>query len=373
MIRQKQQVPAGTEIAVIMIIILLSIVFLYYAKPVMLPITFSAVIALLLYPITRFLENNGFPRVPAIIITMFVVFCIGTGVILLLSTQIYRFVKDLPDLADKIDNMLNDVEWFLFKNFNIQVTSKGGLVQSSVTKFLDSGVVLLSGTISTFISIFNFLGLLPIYVFLMLLYRSSFKAFCLNVTPQTKHKTVLKILYEVQKVVQNYIIGLLTVMTIVAILTTGSLLIIGIDYAIFFGCFAAMLMVIPYLGMIIGALIPALYALVTKDSGLYALAVILSFGFIQFMEGNFITPKVTGNRVNINPLAAIIALVTGGYIWGMGGLVISLPIVAIVKVIVTNTPSLKHFGFLLGTEIYESNISMKRIFRRRRFKRRDIN
>jgi predicted PurR-regulated permease PerM len=366
MIRQKTQVPAGTGIAVIMIIICLSLALLYFAEPVMLPLTFSAVIALLLYPLCRFLENNGFPRVPAIIITMLVVFCILTGLILLLSTQIYRFIKDLPDLADKTDSMLNDLEWYLFKNYNIQISSKGGFVQSSVTRFLDSGVVLLTGTISTFVAIFNFLGLLPIYVFLMLLYRSSFKAFCLNITPETKHKTLLKILYEIQKVVQNYIIGLLTVMTIVAILTTTSLLIIGLDYAVFFGCFAALLMVIPYLGMIIGAIIPALYALVTKDSAWYSLAIIVSFGFIQFMEGNFITPKVTGNRVNINPLAAIIALVAGGYIWGMAGLVISLPLVAILKVIVVNTPSLKHFGFLLGTEIYESKVSLRRIITRRK-------
>jgi predicted PurR-regulated permease PerM len=110
MIRQKTQVPAGTGIAVIMIIICLSLALLYFAEPVMLPLTFSAVIALLLYPLCRFLENNGFPRVPAIIITMLVVFCILTGLILLLSTQIYRFIKDLPDLADKTDSMLNDLE-----------------------------------------------------------------------------------------------------------------------------------------------------------------------------------------------------------------------------------------------------------------------
>jgi predicted PurR-regulated permease PerM len=366
MIRQKNHVPAGTGIAVIMVILSMSLALLYFAKPVLLPLTFSAVLALLLYPLSRFLENNGFPRIPAILLTMFIVFCLVSGLILLLSTQIYRFIIDLPDLADKSDILLNDIEWYLFKNFNIQFSAKGGnMVQSSVTKFLDSGVVLLSGTISTFLSIFNFLGLLPIYVFLMLLYRSSFKAFCLNITRVEKHRIVLKILYQVQKVVQNYIIGLLTVMTIVATLTTTSLIIIGVDYPVFFGCFAALLMVIPYLGMIIGALLPALYCLVTKDSGWYALAVILSFAFIQFIEGNFITPKVTGNRVNINPLAAIVGLVIGGYIWGMGGLIISLPIVAMVKVIVVNIPSFKHFGYLLGTEIYDSGISFRKIFKRR--------
>jgi len=90
-----------------------------------------------------------------------------------------------------------------------------------------------------------------------------------------------------------------------------------------------------------------------------------SFLFIQFLEGNFITPKITGNRVNINPLAAIVALVAGGYIWGMGGLIIALPMVAILKVIVSNIPGLKHYSFLLGTEIYHNGISFRTLFKRR--------
>jgi len=238
MIRQKQHVPTGTGVAITMAIIGLSLAFLYFAKPILLPLVFSGIFALLLYPLCKFLENNGFPRIPAILITMFVVLCVISGIVLLLSTQIYRFARELPDIADKVDSMMNDFEWFLFKNFNIQIASKGGnLVQSSATKFLDSGVFLLSGTISTFVSIFNLLGLLPIYLFLMLLYRTSFKAFFLHITPAENHRTVLKILYQVQKIVQNYIIGLFTVMSIVATLTTTSLIIIGVDYPVFFWMF----------------------------------------------------------------------------------------------------------------------------------------
>lgn len=353
MIRQTQPQSLINKVAATMIVAIASVVILYYGKPIFLPLAFSGIIALLLYPLCRFFENNGFPRTLAVLLSMFILVCILTGIILLLSTQVYRFVADLPDIKEKFSNALNDIEWFLFKNYNIQInTGESSLFQGSASKILDSGAVLVGGTISTFIDIFNFLGLLPFYIFLMLLYRSSFKQFFLNLTAPDKHRIVTRILYQVQKVVQNYIIGLLTVMSIVAALTSASLFIIGVDYAIFFGCLAAMLMVIPYLGLIIGALLPAIYALLTKDSGWYAFAVIVSFAFIQFMEGNIITPKITGGRVNINPLAAIIALVAGGYLWGMGGLIISLPFVAMLRVILNNVPSLKHYGFLLGTEIY---------------------
>ncbi len=336
-----------------LVITIAAVTILYYGKPILLPLAFSGIIALLLYPLCRFFENIGFPRTLAVLLSMFILFCILSGMVVLLSTQIYRFEDELPDLKERFSDALNDFEWFLFKNYNIQINADlSTMFQGSTSKILDSGVELLGGTISTLITIFNFLGLLPFYVFLILLYRSSFKEFFLNITPNDKHRIVLRILYQSQKVVQNYIIGLLTVMSIVAILTSTSLFIIGVDDAIFFGCLAAVLMVIPYLGLIIGALLPAIYALLTKDSGWYAFAVIVSFAFIQFMEGNIITPKITGGRVNINPLAAIIALVAGGYLWGMGGLIISLPFVAMLKVILSNVPSLQHYGVLLGTEIY---------------------
>ena len=218
-----------------MLVTVAAVAILYYGKPILLPLAFSGIIALLLYPLCRFFENNGFPRTLAVLLAMFILLCILSGIIVLLSTQVYRFVEDLPDLKDRFSNAVNDMEWFLFKNYNIQVNGGENLLQGSTSKILDSGVVILGGTISTFIALFNFLGLLPFYVFLILLYRSSFKGFFLNITPADQHRIVIRILYQVQKVVQNYIIGLLTVMSIVAALTSASLFIIGIDYAVFFG------------------------------------------------------------------------------------------------------------------------------------------
>jgi predicted PurR-regulated permease PerM len=321
------------------------------------PLAYAALISLLLYPLVRFFEHNGFNRVLAILFTFLLATMILIGIIALLSTEIYRFINNLPDIAGKFDDLLDKLEWYLYKNFNVQIGPRASLVQNSLTKFMDSGVVFLQGTISTFLSVFNFIGLVPVYVFLLLLYRTSFKAFFMFVTPIEQHRNVTRILYQIQKVVQNYIIGLLTVMAIVAVLNVTVLLSLGIDYAVFFGVLAASLMIIPYLGMIIGSLLPALYAILTKDSGWYPLGVVAFMGCIQFLEGNFITPKVTGNRVKVNALASIVGLVVGGYIWGGGGLIISMPLVAILKVILDNISSTRHLGALLGTEIYSNKDS----------------
>jgi predicted PurR-regulated permease PerM len=88
--------------------------------------------------------------------------------------------------------------------------------------------------------------------------------------------------------------------------------------------------------------------LLTKDSIWYAVGVAGAFTVVQFLEGNFITPNIVGSKVSVNPLAAIIALILGGMLWGPAGMILSIPFTAILKVILDNIEPLEPFGFLLG-------------------------
>lgn len=342
--------------------------FLTVAKVILVPIAFAALFSVMLYPLCQFFERNGFPRIIAIVLSMLFVFVILTGVVILLSSQVYNFVNNLPHIADKLENTLSGIEWFLYKNFDIELGATSEIWKNSISKFFDSGVFIISGTIKTGLGLLNIFGLIPIYIFLFLLYRNAFSDFFLQMTPIEKHRTVSRILIQIQKVVQSYIVGLVTVMSIVGVLNSASLFIMGIDYALFFGFLAAMLTIIPYIGIFIGSLLPALYALLTMDSPWYALAVILAFGFVQFLEGNFITPRITGSKVKINALAAILALLTGGVIWGAAGLIIFLPLIAVIKVIFDNVAPLKPYGILLGTEISETKSSMGGYFNGKNFR-----
>ncbi len=107
-------------------------------------------------------------------------------------------------------------------------------------------------------------------------------------------------------------------------------------------------MLIPYFGLSLGSLLPAAYTLVTQDNPLKALGVIGVFLFVQALEGNFITPYIVGAKVSINPLAAIIVLILWENVWGLPGLVLALPLTAIIKVIFDSVDSLKPYGFLIG-------------------------
>src|SRR5690606_16338229 len=155
-------------------------------------------------------------------------------------------------------------------------------------------------------------------------------------------------------------------MGIVAVLNTAGLLIMGIQYAWFFGTLASLLMLLPYIGIAIGSILPALFALATKDSAWYALGVIIWFQVVQFLEGNVITPNIVGSKVSINPLMAIISILLGGMLFGLAGLILALPLTATIKVIFDAIPSMNAFGFLIGEpekyhlKRYSTKILLKR-------------
>ncbi len=186
----------------------------------------------------------------------------------------------------------------------------------------------------------------------MLYYKEMYLVFFKKVMQYDNTDSEVEDLVErIQKVTQNYLVGLLSVIGILAVLNTTGLFIIGMEHAIFFGVFAALLAVIPYIGIIIGALPPLLFALLLGDSLLTAALVVAVFGVVQALEGNFISPKIVGSKVSINPFVAIIALIIGGEIWGIAGMILFVPLVGILKVIFSEIEGLKPYGYLLGNSI----------------------
>lgn len=147
---------------------------------------------------------------------------------------------------------------------------------------------------------------------------------------------------------QKYLYGLLTVMAILAFLNSVGLLIIGIKYAVFWGVLAALLSIIPYIGTTLGGTLPFLYAVATAGNWWQPLAVVALYATIQQLEGNIITPKVVGSSVAINPLVALLAIIVGGFVWGVVGIILAIPIAGVIKILLDNNPNTRAYGFLLG-------------------------
>ncbi|KAA5547710.1 AI-2E family transporter [Adhaeribacter rhizoryzae] len=332
-------------------IILLGLILLLYLlqmfQSFLVPILFSMLFALLLLPISERLERK-MPRSLAIITSLiFIVLVLGL-LIYLLSMQIASFSEEMKNISDKLLVFVNKIQQFLFQKFGIQPTSKNELLSKNLTALQETGTRFLGSTISVTTGALSVITLVPIYIFCMLYYRDHFRRFIFQCISRDKRDAFMTTMDNIQKVVESYISGLMIVIVIVAILNTVGLMIMGVPYAIFFGAFAAVLTIIPYIGILIGALLPAMYTLIQTGSLLNAVIVIGIFTFVQFLEGNFITPNITGSKVSINPFAAILALIIGGEIWGAAGMILSIPVIAMLKVVFDAYEPLRPIGFVLG-------------------------
>jgi predicted PurR-regulated permease PerM len=341
------KIPNYLKYTIILLGIILLLYLLQLFQGFLVPICFSMLFALLLLPLSERLERR-LPRALAIVVCLVLVVLVLSSFIWLLSSQLMSFSEELRNISDKLMVFWNELQLFLLKHFGIKPTNKNELVSENLGTLRETGTRFLGSTISVTTGALAAITLMPIYIFCMLYYRDHFRRFMFQCISRENRDAFMNTIDTIQKVVESYISGLMIVIVIVAILNTIGLLIMGVPYAFFFGAFAAVLTVIPYIGILIGALLPALFTLVQTGSLLNALIVIGILAFVQFLEGNFITPNVTGSKVSLNPFAAILALILGGEIWGASGMILSIPIMAILKVVFDAYEPLRPIGFLLG-------------------------
>jgi putative heme transporter len=329
-----------------LMVVALVITGLILTKDIVMPIAFAALFSVVLLPLVKRFEKK-LGRIFSIAVVLMIVFLVMGLVSWFVVAQLSSLTQSLPDLEGKFDALINTVQQQA--NELLHINSK------EQTQILKDGLKDLStyvGTVLLSTSYFAYFFIqVPIYIFLFLLYRERFKDFLLELRPGSD----LKWKDEIQVVVRGYISGLTLVTLIAGVLNSIGLLLLGIEHAIFFGFFSGLLTMIPYVGITIGAALPALVALLTKDSAWYALGVVAVHGLVQFLEGNLITPKITGSKISINALAAIVALLVGGKIWGIAGMILAVPAVGILKILVSYSSSLKPFVILLEDKHAASN------------------
>lgn len=342
------QLPSSVRTASVLISLVITIYALYVLQDLLVPLIFSILLAVVLYPLCRRLENWRVPRVLAI--TVCLVIALGTlyGLFYLISLQIGNFTQEAPRLVEKGNDILDKIQTYADRHFNIDKQRQVTEARKYLNRFLqDSGTILTSTLLAT-TNTLSTIALLPLYIFFFLLYRDFFRSFFYKVFANVRRTAIDSVFARIYAVIKDYIVGLVLVIVIVGALNTVGLFILGADYAVFFGFFGAFMILIPYIGIAIGSVLPALYTLITNDNPLIAAGVIGVFLFVQVLEGNFITPYIVGSKVSINPLAAIIALVLWGQLWGLTGLILALPMTAILKVIFDSVEAMKPYGFLIG-------------------------
>ncbi|MGC3945055.1 MAG: AI-2E family transporter [Chryseolinea sp.] len=318
------------------------------AADIVVPMAFAGFLSVVMLPAIKRMEKRKIGTALSITIVLFATVILMGLAMWLVVNQVVSLINDLPNLQARFESSLDKLSSVLLSDFGISTVEQKKLLgefMRTVSFYLGDVLLTTTNAISTAIQI-------PIYIFLFLIYRDKFKQFFISLSPRYEELGWHR---DVERVVQGYISGLTLVTLIIAALNCVGLLALGIDHAIFFGILSGALTIIPYVGIIIGAMFPIVMALITKDSAWYAVGVVIVFLVVQFLEGNFITPRITGSKVSINALAAIIALLIGGKILGIPGMILAVPAIGVIKILLSHNERLKPLVILLEDQPVESS------------------
>jgi predicted PurR-regulated permease PerM len=330
----------------ILFFILVIFAIFYLGSSFLVPFIFGIFFASLTTPLSNILERIKVHRIISSFISTLVVFIVVGGLLYLFIHQINLFLSDIPSVRNEIQTILQNAQDKISSITSLSPEQQKQLWQTRSESILNSVESRLAGfATDVFNSTLNFL-LVLVYVFLLLLYRNKFTNFFMMYVKHDKVQDARVILNKVSKVVYQYLWGRAQVMTLLGISYYITFIIFGLPYAVLLTIFGSLITIIPYLGPFISGLLPILFAAIFFES----LQTILMFSIIiiiiQLIESYVLEPLIIGKEVKLNPLIVIIAVIIGGLMWGIAGMILFVPIFAIVKIISNHTPGLEPIGYL---------------------------
>lgn len=355
--------PLYARITILLLLVYLVLYGLYIGQDILSPFGFAFLFAVLLRPLEKIFIKWHIPKVLAIVFTLVIAILFVAGLVTFLSKQITSFVKDIPAIKHNLNDLWNQFQRWLSHTFNLSRAQQDKIIQKATTDTMNNiapvdTIGVITASVATII-------LVPVYVFLFLYYRTLLLRFIIELFDDKHKENVQAVISEIRYVVQHYITGLLTETVIVAILNVGGLLVIGAPFAILLGIISAILNLIPYIGGLVAVFLTALITFTNTGSISIALWSIIIFLIVQFIDNNFLVPRVIASRVQLNALISIIGVLIGGALCGVSGMFLSIPLIAICKVIFDKVEELKPWGKLLGDDIPKATV-LKHVLKRRR-------
>ncbi|QQL48596.1 AI-2E family transporter [Mucilaginibacter ginkgonis] len=342
-----KEYPYYLKVTVILFGLILFIHILGALGDVLVPLAFALLVAILLNPLCNKLNSYKIPRPVAIIIALVIAILGVAAILYFLSAQIISFSSSFPELQKKFGDITQQVENWVHTNFGIDAERQVAFIKST----LSNSKAFFGRTLSTVLGTLGLIFLIPVYTFMILYYKNLILNFLYEVFSEKNSKQVAEILKETKSAVQSYIVGLLVEMVIVAIMNSVALLLLGVKYAILLGVIGAILNMLPYIGGLIAIALPILIATVTKDGYSTQFGILIAYLVIQFIDNNIVFPRVVSFKVQINALISIVIVLLGNELWGIAGMFLSVPFVAVIKIIFDRIDELKPWGKLLGDTI----------------------
>jgi predicted PurR-regulated permease PerM len=330
-----------------MLLILVGSLLLRLGAILFIPMLFGLLIAFVVYPICLWLENHDIPKYAAITLCLSIIFILLFLLVLLLNWQLQLFSGELPQIAQKLNISFIQTQRWLHQNLNVTIKMQDEWIHTSILNSSNKFTAIVNTLFSAISSTLFMLFLAPVYTVLFLYHRSTFVSFMIVVLGKSNEIKIRAVLQEIIFTYSRFIKGMLLVYIIVGILNSIGLFALGIQNALLFGMLTAIMTIIPYIGIIISSLLPITIAYITKDSIWYSLGVILVFAVVQYLEANVIFPKVVGKQLNLSTWATLIAIIAGGIIWDVAGMILFIPMMAVLKIAAQNIPQLEAMFILL--------------------------
>jgi len=319
---------------------------LFTLGDILVPFSFAILFAVLLNPLCTWLQRK-LSKVLAVIVTLLIAILVIGGILYFLTLQIAQFGQELPTLKSKFNSLIDVLGHFIEHHFGLPIAKQAALIKQA----LNSSPALIGQTLGSVISTISVIVIIPVYIFLMLYYKTLIVNFVYEVFKEKYSQRVSEILKETKSAIQTYIAGLLIEMIIVSSLNSVALMLLGVKYAILLGFIGGILNMLPYIGGIIAIALPVIIATITKDGDATQLGIVVAYLVIQFIDNNIIFPRVVSIKVQINALVSIVVILLGNALWGISGMFLSIPFVAVLKIIFDRIDELKPWGKLFGDTI----------------------
>jgi len=315
---------------------------IYLLSPILMPFLIGGLLAYLCDPLADRLETLGLSRTLSVVI-VFSGFSLGLLLLLLLlvpllESQITHFLEVWPEYlqrtADTVDPVLQnsfglDASFLQLDTLKNLIASHwketGGLLRSTITALSKSGVAVLGWVAN--------LALIPVIMFYLLRDWDRLVAYLHDLLPRQIEPVVSELARESDEMLGAFLRGQVMVMLALSILYTTGLWFAGLDFALLIGITAGLVSFVPYLGLITGVSIAGLAVLFQTQDPFQFLWVFAVFGVAQAIEGSILTPTLVGERIGLHPVTVIFAVLAGGQLFGFFGVLVALPVAAVLAVI----------------------------------------
>lgn len=371
----KKRVPFIIKLTCVLISLIAIVYISILGKSLLVPLIIGFLIAMLLLPLANFQERKlKFPRIVSSLISpiLFVLGVLGIGY--LIGTQIARFTDDIPEFQQQMVDLFYKGTGFVQEKFGVSEEEQIQYINKNAETTIKKGSEMVGGMLLSVTNVLAASTFVFLYIFFFLLYRSHLVKFIVWCFRPEHQKQVREVLTSVQSIIKQYIFGLMIQMAFIAIALIIAFSVIGIKYAVLFAILCAVMNLIPYIGIFSATVLASLVTLTTGEP-IDALWVIISVIVVNSIDGNIITPKVIGSKVSLNSFVVLFGIIVAESIWGIAGMFLAIPILAILKIVFDSVGDLRPYGFLLGEENAPTPLFEKyydRYFYRKKPKNADI-